>query len=163
MDKEFLIRVNDSLKKVKTQILLNEKIRTMLYFDNIDEDTIAPSIEQVADHIFIQPIIKVETTEPFNKKNYITITVPESGRSVNKMEYTFRIIVMCDKSCWDLNGDIRPLLISQEIVNIFENFKLELSNTMQFNSLVETVTNEDVYGYSILFEVSDGISDLNDE
>jgi hypothetical protein len=70
---------------------------------------------------------------------------------------------MCDKSCWNLNGDIRPLLISQEIINIFENFKLELSNTMNFNSLVETVTNEDVYGYSVLFEISDGISDLDDE
>ena len=31
MDKNFLLRVNDSFKQIRTQLLLNEKIRKYLY------------------------------------------------------------------------------------------------------------------------------------
>ena len=98
MDKNFLLRLNKSFKQIKTQLLLNEKIRTLLYYDIVNDSTVVPVIDQVKDHIFIQPVIDVDVTEPFNKKNYITITVPEGERVSNKMNYVIRIIIMCDKS-----------------------------------------------------------------
>lgn len=98
MDRNFLIRVNDSLKQIKTKLLLDEDIRKLLYYDVVDDNTVAPAIEQVKDHIFLQPIIKTETTEPFNKKNYITLTIPEGDLDGNKIEYVVRVVVMCDKS-----------------------------------------------------------------
>ena len=163
MDKSFLLRVESSLKTIKTKLLLNKQIRTLLYYDEVSEDTTPPAIEQAEEHIFIQPVINVEVTEPFNKKNYITITVPEGEKTNNQMGYVFRIIVMCDKSCWSLNDHIRPLLIAQEVVNTLEGQKLELSHTMEFSNIVETVTNKDVTGYSILFDIIDGISDINEK
>lgn len=163
MDKNFLLRVNSSLKRIKTEILLNEDIRKWLYYDVIDANTTAPFVEQVADHVYTQPVITVETSEPFNKKNYITITIPEGSLSNNKMDYILRIIVMCEKESWNLNGDIRPLLISQQVINILDGYKTELSNVLSFSNIVETVTSKDVYGYSLLFDVTDGISDTNDK
>jgi hypothetical protein len=97
MDKSFLLRVNNSLKKIKTQLLLNDSIRQKIYYENIDNTTPIPVIDQVKDHIYLQPVITVETTEPFNKQNYITITIPEGSKSNNKMEYVVRIIVMSEK------------------------------------------------------------------
>jgi hypothetical protein len=99
MDKKFLLRVNDSLKQIKTQILLNEEVRKMLCYDVIDKNTSAPAIEQAAEHIFLQPIIDVDASEPFNKKNYITLTVPTGKLEDNKMEYVIRVVVMSEKSC----------------------------------------------------------------
>lgn len=163
MDKSFLLRVNDSLKKIKTQLLLNDSIRQKIYYENIDDTTPIPVIEQVKDHIYLQPVITVETTEPFNKQNYITITIPEGDKNNNKMEYVVRVIVMSEKKSWNLNGDIRPLLISQEIINILDGYKLDWSNSLEFTNIVETVTSKDVCGYSILFGVVDGISDVDEK
>lgn len=164
MDKEFLIRVNNSFKKIKTKILLNEKIRTLLYYDDaFSEDVVAPPIETVSDHVLLQPVINVDVKEPFNIKNYLTITIPEGTKTDNSMVYVVRIIVMCDKSTWNINGDVRPLLIAQEIVNDINNFKVDFSNQLIFTDVVETVTNEDVFGYSLLFTTVDGISDNNDQ
>lgn len=163
MDKNFLLRLNKSFKQIKTQLLLNEKIRTLLYYDIVNDSTVVPVIDQVKDHIFIQPVIDVDVTEPFNKKNYITITVPEGERVSNKMNYVIRIIIMCDKSSWNLNDDVRPLLIAQEVCDTLDGFKTELSNKLVFSNIVETVTSKDVYGYSVLFDSADGISDIDEK
>jgi hypothetical protein len=79
------------------------------------------------------------------------------------MEYVIRVVVMSEKSCWNLNGDIRPLLISQEIINILDNFKLKLSNTLVFNRILESTTTKNVCGYSIVFEIVDGVSNIDDK
>ena len=163
MDKKFLIRLNDTFKSIKTKLLLNEDIRKLLYYDNVDESTPVPPIQLAAEHVFIQPVINVETTEPFNKRNYITITSTEGDKINNKMDYIIRLIIMCDKSTWNLNGNIRPLLISQEIVNELENEKFQLSGPLVFDSIVETVTSKDVAGYSLLFDVVDGISEVDEK
>lgn len=163
MDKNFLKRVNDSLKQIKTKLLLDEDIRKLLYYDVVNKDTVSPVIDQVKDHIFLQPIIDVETTEPFNKKNYITLTIPEGELNNHKMVYVVRVIIMCDKSTWELNGDIRPLLIAQLVSNILDGFKTEFSNALKFSNIVETVTSKDVVGYSILFDTADGISDVDEK
>lgn len=163
MDKQFLIRLNDSYKQIRTRLLLNEKIRTYLYYDEIDENTEVPPIDLAKQHIFLQPIITTDVVEPFNKKNYISITVPNADISNSKVLYTVRIIVMSEKTCWEVNGDIRPLILSQEIVNELEGLKLDLATKLSFSSMVETVTNKDVSGYSLLFTVADGIGKNDDK
>ena len=163
MDKKFLLRLDDTFKSIRTKLLLNEAIRTMLYYDVVNENTPVPPIQLAAEHVFTQPVIKVGTTEPFNKRNYITITGPEGDKNGTKIGYVVRIIIMCDKSSWNLNGSARPLLIAQEIINELDNEKFQLSGSLAFNSIVETVTSEDVYGYSILFDVVDGIIDIDEK
>jgi hypothetical protein len=62
-----------------------------------------------------------------------------------------------------VNDQIRPLILSQEVVNILDGFKTYFSNTLEFTSIVETVTSKDVYGYSLLFNVTDGVSDSDEK
>ena len=38
-----------------------------------------------------------------------------------------------------------------------------LGNKIVFDSIVETITSKDIIGYSLLFNVSDGISDIDEE
>ena len=161
MDKKFLLRLNDTFKTIKTTLLLNDNLRTLLFYDEIDEDTVAPPIQVAAEHVFLQPVIKTETTEPFNKKNYISITGPEAKKRDNRVVYILRVIVMCDKSTWMVNNNIRPLLIAQEIINTINGVKFQLSGALELDGIVETVTSPDVTGYSILFDVVDGISDTD--
>lgn len=164
MDKNFLLRLNKALKQIKTKLLLNKDIRTLLYYDNIDSETPVPSVEQVKGHVFLQPVINVDVQEPFNKKNYITITMPEGERAQNAVEYVVRIIVMCDKSSWLVyDEDIRPLVIGQAVVNELDGFQTALAQELVFTNVVETVTSEDVVGYSLLFAVKDGISDIDEK
>ena len=114
--------------------------------------------------MFLQPVINVDVQEPFNKKNYITITMPEGERAQNAVEYVVRIIVMCDKSSWLVyDEDIRPLVIGQAVVNELDGFQTALAQELVFTNVVETVTSEDVVGYSLLFAVKDGISDIDEK
>lgn len=159
MDKQFLIRVNNSFKQIKTQLLLNEKIRSYLYWDDVENNP-TPSIEAVKDYVYTQPVVDVETVEPFDKKNYITITLPQGEKDDNRVDYIIRIIVMSDKNNWNVGDDIRPLILSQEIINTLDGYKTYFSGFLSFDSLVETITTKDVMGYSLLFLVSDGVSDV---
>jgi hypothetical protein len=159
MDKQFLIRVNNSFKQIKTQLLLNEKIRSYLYWDDVENNS-TPPIEVVKDYVYTQPVVDVETVEPFDKKNYITITLPQGEKDDNRVDYIIRIIVMSDKNNWNVGDDIRPLILSQEIINTLDGYKTYFSGFLSFDSLVETITTKDVMGYSLLFVVSDGVSDV---
>lgn len=165
MDKNLLIRLESTMRAIKTQLLLNEKIRKLLFYTEIEnlEDVALPSIADVKGNIFLQPIIDVDVDPPYNKKNYITITVPDSRIVSNKMDYVFRIIVQCDKTCWTFGDDfIRPLHFSQEIINILDKARFSCSGQLKFTNLVETVTDKTTSGYSVLFTLIDGIGDPDD-
>lgn len=153
------------MRAIKTQLLLNDNIRKLLFHTEIEslENVVLPPFGAVKDNIFLQPIIDVDVDPPYNKKNYITITVPDGRVRANKMEYVFRIIVQCDKTCWTYDDDyIRPLRISQEIINILDGQRFSCAGQLNFTSSAETVTNKTVSGYSLLFSLIDGIGDPDD-
>ena len=165
MDGKFLLRLEDTMRRVKQEILFNEDIRKLLYYENIEDinELKSPSLQACADHIFLQPIVDTDVTEPFNKLNYITITVPESASSSNKIHYIFRVMIMCDKRCWTYENDnIRPLQLAQLIINILDGKQFSCAAPLSFVKVVETVTNKTTYGYSLLFDLTDGIGDKDD-
>lgn len=100
MDTKFLFRLESTMRDVKQQLLLDEDMRKWLFYENIEnlENMAAPSIASCKNHIFLQPIVDTDVTPPYDKLNYITITVPESAIG-NKVNYVFRVMVMCDKRC----------------------------------------------------------------
>lgn len=165
MDGKFLLRLEDTMRRVKQEILFNEDIRKLLYYENIEDinELKSPSLQACADYIFLQPIVDTDVTEPFNKLNYITITVPESASSSNKIHYIFRVMIMCDKRCWTYENDnIRPLRLAQLIINILDDKHFSCATPLSFVKVVETVTNKTTYGYSLLFDLTDGIGDKDD-
>lgn len=165
MDKKFLLRLESTMKNVKQSLLLDEDIRKLLYYSEVKnlEAMAAPSLVSCSEHIFLQPIVDTDVKPPFDKMNYITITVPEAAVHSEKVGYVFRIIVMCDKRCWTYDGDcIRPIRLAQSIINILDGKKFKCAAPLSLSKIIETVTNKTMYGYSLIFSLADGTGDQDD-
>ena len=61
MDKEFLYRLESTLKDIRNTLLLNENIRTLLYYDSADlaDSQEVPAMELVADNILLRPVVEI--------------------------------------------------------------------------------------------------------
>lgn len=166
MDKYFILRLESSLKAIKRKLLLNEKIRTLLYYDSEDileplGETQDPGIQLVKDNIFLQPVVSNDIDPPFNKKNFIAITAAGSGftqQSVLSAEHAIKISVMVHKTNW-IYGDnnIRILHLVQEIINTLDGCRFSCSNDLVYEQLLQTVIDESMTGYSVIFSIVDGL------
>lgn len=166
MDKYFVLRAEKSLKMIKRKLLLNDKIRKLLYYDSsalIDGENIdIPSPQLVKDNIFLQPVVSNDIDPPFNKKNYIAITLAASGfagQADLAAEHAIKIAVMVHKTNWIFGEDnnIRVLHLFQEIVNELDGLRLACSNTLMYEQALQTVIDESMTGYSIMFGIVDGL------
>lgn len=168
MDKYFILRLESSLKAIKRKLLLNEKIRILLYYDSDymaenESELVVPSIQLVKDSIFLQPVVSNDIDPPFNKKNYIAITTTASGFAGGTSlmaDHAIKISVMVHKTNWIYGEDkIRLLHLMQEIINEVDGLKAECSNTFEYEQALQTVIDESMTGYSIIFSIVDGLGD----
>lgn len=173
MDKQFLKRLSNTLKQIKKDLLLVDGIRKLLYYDSdviknsVEEDNISftnlpvPDIQLVKGHIFLQPIIEVNNEPPFDKKTFISITSPSMGfKDANSVEYAIKISIQCDKTNWIYGeDDIRVYDLSQEVINLLDGKKYDCALSLQFEQMLETVTDKTVTGKSLLFSIGDGVGD----
>ena len=164
MDKEFLLRVEKTLKSIKRDLLYNENIRKLLYYESADlvDSARVPEIELVKDNIFLQPITEIDNNPPFNKKMFISITCPTGGLIDDvTMDYAFKISVMVDKTDW-VYGDnsIRVYSLCQEVVNTINGKKYDLANALDFEQVIEVVLDKTIQGKSLLFSNADGVGDM---
>ena len=171
MDKYFVLRLESSLKAIKRKLLLNEKIRTLLYYDSDymqeNKDTLSdPGIQLVKDNIFLQPVVSNDIDPPFNKKNYIAITAAASGftqQSELAADHAIKISVMVHKTNWVYDEDsIRVLHLIQEIINDLDGYKTACSNSLVYEQMLQTVIDESMTGYSVMFSIVDGLGVIKD-
>lgn len=168
MDKYFILRLESSLKAIKRKLLLNEKIRTLLYYDSDymaenEGELVVPSIQLVKDSIFLQPVVSNDIDPPFNKKNYIAITATTSGfigGATLMADHAIKISVMVHKTNWVYYEDnIRLLHLMQEIINEVDGLKTACSNALEYEQAIQTVIDENMTGYSIIFSIIDGLGE----
>lgn len=166
MDNKFLLRMEKTLKDIKSRLLVNDTIRTLLYYesDEITDNVAVPSIQIVKDHIYLQPIVDTDVTEPFNKKNYIAITLSVgNAESPNTITYAIKISVMCHETCWTYGDNhIRALRIMQEVINDIDGVKFACATKLNFEQLLQTITKKEITGYTLLFSVGDGTGEVDD-
>ena len=166
MDRYFILRLEKTLKNIKRKLLTNEKIRTLLYYDSdyINENQnnlTVPGIQLVKDNIFLQPVVSNDIDPPFNKKNYIAITATTSGftgSSVLMAEHAIKVSIMTHKTNW-IYGDnnIRILHLIQEVINELDGYKFACSNALEYEQALQTVIDESMTGYSVIFSIVDGL------
>lgn len=163
MDSTTFARLQTSLRTIKTLLAQDAVLGKLLVADN-PTNAATPQVEQVRNHIFIQPVIDVETTPPFDKPCFITLTIPEGDRSsATAMSYIYRISVFAERKKWVYGADkLRVLEMVERIVAVLSNAVTAIAQPLAFNSVVETVINKYVYGYSVLFNGIDGIGVPND-
>lgn len=169
MDKEFLLRLENSLASIKKDLLLNENIRKLLYYDsNLEEgqswdDLDIPPVEIVKNNIFLQPIVEVDNNPPFDKKMFISITSPSMAfENDNEAEYAVKISIMVDKTNWVYNENkIRVYHLAQEVVNSIDGVKYSIAGPLYFQQMLETILDKTITGKSLLFSTIDGVGDLS--
>lgn len=174
MDKQVFFRLEKTLKDIKTKLLLNTDIRKLLYYSSESlegvYDTInIPSVTDVSGNIFLQPIADVDTTPPFDKQVYLTVTAPtfaikEYSQGEVGISYVVKVMLMIDKNDWVFEQNkIRAMHLLSNIVNELDNCKFELSHALSFYESIETITTKRMIGYSILFATFDGIGEVQNE
>lgn len=167
MDKEFLYRLESTLKDIRNTLLLNENIRTLLYYDSADlaESQEVPAMELVADNILLRPVVEIDNDELANKKVFMTVSMPTmSFTSENSVDYAIKITIMADKTAWNYqnqNGDtcIRLYRLAQEVINELEGKKYSIAGKIYFSQMLETVLDKTIVGKSLLFYAEEGVGD----
>ena len=173
MDKQFLIRLENTLRKIKRDLLLDEEIRKLLFYDssemerlqseeNIPFDSLdIPAIELVKGNVFLQPIVEVDNQPPYNKKVFIAITSPSMGFAKNdSIEYAIKISIQMDKTNWVYDGDkIRVYRLAQLVINKLDGVKYDCATELAFEQMLETVTDKTTTGKSLLFSIVDGVGE----
>lgn len=173
MDKSFLLRLESTLAQIKKDLLLDEDIRKLLYYDSKtiaqlkSEDNIpfeeldVPAIELVRDNIFLQPVVEVDNQPPFNKKVFIAITSPSMGfEAADSVEYAIKISIQMDKTNWIYDGNkIRVYRLAQLVVNKLDMKKYDCATELAFEQMLETVTDKTTTGKSLLFSITDGVGE----
>ena len=173
MDKKFLLRLESTISSIKKTLLLNEDIRKLLFYDsktiatkkseeNIPfEELDVPAIELVRDNIFLQPIVEIDNQPPFNKKVFIAITSPSMGfESEDSVEYAIKVSIQMDKTNWVFDDNkIRVYRLAQLVLNELDCKKYDCDTEVQFEQMLETITDKTVTGKSLLFSVVDGVGE----
>jgi hypothetical protein len=177
MDKEYFIRLEKSIREMKNALLGNSdengiatnsecaELRKLLYYSKEDIKGDLSSLKDVTraaveDNVILTLVTRVETTPPFNKRNYITITCSNGQIGDNNNGYAIKVIVMSEKNDWVINNSmIRPLRIMQIISNLLDNKQFACSGELLFERFSELITNDDVTGYAMFFSFSDGTGD----
>ena len=171
MDSNYFIRLEQSIKEMKSSLLGNNdvqdndeimELRKLLYYSSEEIKGSLESLKPVTRaaveyNIILTLVTRVETTPPFNKRNYITITCSNGQIGDNNNAYAIKVIVMCEKKDWVINNSmIRPLRIMQIISNILDSNQFACSGELIFERFNDLITNDDVTGYAMFFSFTDG-------
>lgn len=179
MDKKYFIRLEKSIEQMKNALLGNSdengiatepecaELRKLLYYSKEDIKGDLSSLKDVTraaveDNVILTLVTRVETTPPFNKRNYITITCSNGEVGDNDIGYAIKIIVMSEKNDWVIgNTQIRPLRIMQIISNLLDSKKFVCAGELLLERFQELITNDDVTGYAMFFSLADGIGETD--
>ena len=163
MDTKFILRVEKTIQEIKAKILMNEEVRKLLFYesDALVDGVEIPSVQMVEGNVFTQPVVNVTTEPPFNKKIFIAISLSASGfRAVNEVDHAIKVAIMCHSSDWIYGENkVRVLHLAQEVINAIDGRKFACAERIDYEQLLQTVVNEDITGYSIIFSVADGVGE----
>lgn len=152
---------SDELKRllvINTKDCLDNKTST-IYNDKIKNMSLAKLIEE--GYIRLSPKLKFGEHEEV--KSYIIISFDNFTQSSNPefRDCTVNFDIICHTDCWDIgNYRIRPLKICGFIDGILDDVKLSGIGTFQFLGCNELVLDENLSGYTLMYQAVHGSDDL---
>ena len=121
------------------------------------------SVKELMESNYITLVPKVKIKEHEEVKSYIIITFDNFVTADENPEYrncTVSFDIICHTDYWDLgNYMLRPLKIAGIIDGILDNCKLSGIGTFQFLGLSQLVFNEDLSGYTLIYQAVHGNDD----
>lgn len=152
---------SDELKRllvINTKDCLDNKTNT-IYNDKIKNMSLAKLIEE--GYIRLSPKLKFGEHEEV--KSYMIISFDNFTQSSNPefRDCTVNFDIICHTDCWDIgNYRIRPLKICGFIDGILDDVKLSGIGTFQFLGCNELVLDENLSGYTLMYQAVHGSDDL---
>lgn len=157
-------RLQTTIKAIKRQLLESEDIRKLLYNDSNDSLNLpTPKKEDVNKYITTHPIYEFEDKEDYTQHGMINIFMADSepDDENNSTSSVIRINVVYNTAKWELiDGSSRPLLIADKIIELVNNKKFSVSNPISYINIQELILSKKLVGYALLFDFTDGNSEL---
>ena len=150
---------SDDLKRL---LIINKKDcldKSNENYQKIIENT---SVKELMEEKYITLIPKIKMKEHEEIKSYIVLSfdnfIPTSNPEYRDCTVSFDIF--CHTDYWDL-GDykLRPVKIMGIIDGLLNNSKLSGIGTLQFLGSSEIVVNEEISGYTLMFQATHGNDD----
>lgn len=151
--------------EIKNTLLNSEDLRKLVFYNTPDAlQKVAPTLNEAGQSIYIKPIIYVYADSPeFGLSTFISIGLIESIILDGSISSSIKVSVACDRKIWELEGNrVRPLAILTEISNL-DNLKLETAGKLIFRVVKEVYFNNDLVGYTALFDINEEKGDVVNE
>lgn len=148
-----------SLFEVRNLIQNIAEVKKLVYYDGVNAlEQATPTLEQVKDHFTLSPIFDV-TKAPYDKNTIISIAITKVPYDDEKLlaRGTFKINVLTRTQLWELsNNKLRPLEISNFIIEVLNNRKVSSSHKILFSNIDLAILDENVNGYTLTFFLVEG-------
>lgn len=148
--------------QIKNTLLNSSDLRKLVFYNTPDAlDKVAPTIAEAAESIYIKPVIFVYEDSPeFGLSTFISIGLIEGLILDGSITASIKISVACDRKIWEMNNNrVRPLAILSEIA-VLDNLKLETSGKLVFRVFKEVYFNNDLVGFTALFDIYEEKGDV---
>lgn len=154
------------LYQIKNALLDSPNLKRLVFYNTSDSlSRPEPTYEEASDSIYIKPIIYVYEDSPEKGiSTFISIGIIEAIVLDGSISSSIKISVACDREVWELNNNkIRPLAVLTEIVSALDNKKFDMAGKMYFRLMKEVYYNNDLVGYTGLFDIEEEKGDVVNE
>jgi hypothetical protein len=146
---------------IRTRLKEDGTLRKLLCYDGNDALLLkeVPEIDDVSKHITLRPVFEFENKEEWDQNSMINIYMTEATPfdDAKVVSGVVQINVVCNQDVWDLVDDkCRPIEIADSIIRLVDQKKFTVSNKLVFNTITDLIINKKVFGYALLFEITDG-------
>lgn len=158
-------RVEQMLQDAR-QLLLNDMVvRKLLYHDSNNALNMA-DVDQSAVEKYITnyPIYQFENKADYTQNAMVNVFLADTGLDDEQitLQGVLRINIVVNVDKWELvGGRCRPLALADRIIMLLNNENLGLSNPITFDSFQELLVSKKLVGYALLFNIADGVTEIN--
>ncbi len=155
-------RIEKALFAIRSVILNDEEIRKLIY--NTEFNPLAgelPSIEDTLPYVTMKPFLTFDNEEGYTRNVELNIYVALGSSEDDVASAAVRINIVVNRDKWEIKDAIRPLRIADKIVDLLDMETHITSNPLMFHSVTELVVDDKLAGYSVLFDIADGIATIN--
>lgn len=159
-----LRRIQSSMAAMRTKLFNDDVIRKLLCYDGNDALLLseAPSEKEYEKnkYITLRPVFEFENKEEHNQNSIINIYMTEATpfEQEKAIGGVVQVNVVCNQDVWDLVDDkSRPIELVNRIEKLLNNCKFTVSNKLSLSTVTDLIINKKIFGYAMLFEITDGI------
>lgn len=160
-----LERIEQMLQDAREVLLDDPIIRKLLYHDSNNALNMGEvDRSAIEKYITNYPIYEFENKADYTQNAMINIFLADTELDDDQTTIAgvLRVNLVVNVDKWELvGGRCRPLVLVDRIVGLLNNQNLHLSNPIAFDSFQELLVSKKLVGYALLFNIVDGVTEIN--